>query len=193
MGQVPARRVLRSGWLSSLRMFHGIESSAHRRIARSLSPMKKQSFICRRRSFRGKSCPQTAIGSTLTSSRFDCLATQAALESIPGYFRCHAEGCDYGHVHEDEGDQNNIWRCQNPECDARTCTTHYIPFHTDETCEQYDARKGGVDKQEAASLAIVRQISTPYPNVECGYNIHKISGCDHMTCKYHKYPSCRPS
>lgn len=107
------------------------------------------------------------------------------LRKVPGYFRCPSADCDHGHVHDDEGANNNIWLCQIPTCGARICTVHDVPFHTGETCAQYDERKanedhGSVDPATKAELA---KYSKPCPNLECGIPIEKHSGCDHMTCK----------
>ncbi|KAF1927606.1 uncharacterized protein M421DRAFT_93008 [Didymella exigua CBS 183.55] len=117
------------------------------------------------------------------------------ISTIPSFRECGlcAESVpvdDFPSVAGCQGGQNNIWRCQNPECDGSICTTHNIPFHTDETCAQYDARKGGIDTQEAASLATIRQISTPCLKVGCGYNINKASGYDHMSCNKCEHAFC---
>jgi hypothetical protein len=122
----------------------------------------------------------------LTHNRWNRRAFQAALEEVPGYFSCHSANCDYGHIHDDEGAQNNIRRCQNPDCNARICTLHKMPFHTDETCVQYDERKAAEQRhtdEEAASQATVAQISKLCPGGDCGYRIEKNDGCDHMTCR----------
>lgn len=60
---------------------------------------------------------------TLKFNSFDHLAVRALVEGVPDYFRCHAEGCDHGHIHDDEDGRNNIWRCQNPACSARISMT----------------------------------------------------------------------
>jgi hypothetical protein len=113
---------------------------------------------------------------------------QAALKKVPGYFSCPSADCDHGHVHDDEGADNNIWRCQIPTCGARICTVHNVPFHTTETCAQYDERKANEDRSKAeidtlATKAKLLRYSKTCPNLDCGVHIHKSSGCDHMTCK----------
>jgi hypothetical protein len=66
-------------------------------------------------------------------------------------------------------------------------------IHEDETCIQYDeriARERAERKEEErtrraaeeASAAEVSKSSVECPG--CGANIAKISGCDHMTCKF---------
>ena len=84
----------------------------------------------------------------LTESSWNRLAFQAALEGVPGYFNCHCATCNYSRIHDDEGAQNNIWRCQNPVCEARICTLHSTPYHTNETYEQYDKRKENGERVE---------------------------------------------
>lgn len=127
----------------------------------------------------------------LTNSSWNRRAFQAALEEAPGYFGCHSATCDYGHIHDDEGTDNNIWRCQNPACNARICTLHKVPYHTGETCAQYDERLATLQRQvisrrlkeDATSEAMVAQLTKPCPKPSCAHRIQKISGCDHMTCK----------
>jgi hypothetical protein len=107
---------------------------------------------------------------------------------VPGYFSCPSADCDHVHVNDDEGVDNNIWLCQNPTCRGRICTVHDVPFHTNETCAQYDERKAIEDRRRAnidtlATKAKLLRYSKTCPNLECGVHIHKSSGCDHMTCK----------
>ena len=135
----------------------------------------------------GQCCNIQCVPRGLTEGSFDRRSVQAALENVSDYFSCHAENCDYGHIHDDEDNTNNIWRCRNPACSARICTIHKIPFHTDETCEQYDQRikaEVRVQEEEAASRRTVADMSKACPNPDCGYSIHKYAGCDHITCLY---------
>jgi predicted RNA-binding Zn-ribbon protein involved in translation (DUF1610 family) len=55
----------------------------------------------------------------------------------PNFRYCLAEGCNFGQIH-DSGHDGNIYRCG--ECGFRVCTVHDVPFHTDETCDEYTER-----------------------------------------------------
>jgi hypothetical protein len=68
------------------------------------------------------------------------------------------------------------------------CIIHENTWHEGETCEEYDYRSSGrkaeeQSAQEAASLAAIRRLSKKCPGPECAFDIEKIDGCDHMTCK----------
>jgi hypothetical protein len=74
---------------------------------------------------------------------------------------------------------------------VRIRTIHHVPFHTDETCEQYDQRiQDALIKEEeaasktamAASKTAVAAMPKTYPSANCGYNIAKHTGCDHIIC-----------
>ena len=61
------------------------------------------------------------------------------------------------------------------------CSYHNVPWHIDETCEQYDARvRPGIKKSEKA----VVKISKICPSKGCRRRIDKDGGCNHMTCMF---------
>ena len=135
------------------------------------------------------SCP------SLIPYRFDDLSVRSFLNTDPNYRSCRAEGCNYGQIH-DAGLEGNIFRCG--ACGFRICTVHDVPFHTNETCDQYTERMEKVasdrveaerikQEQEEASVAEVSRTAVECPG--CGSHIHKTLGCDHMTCKCCLLPS----
>jgi hypothetical protein len=67
---------------------------------------------------------------------------------------------------------------------VRIRTIHHVPFHTDETCEQYDQRiqDALIKEEEAASKTAMAAMPKTYPSANCGYNIAKHTGCDHIIC-----------
>jgi hypothetical protein len=89
-----------------------------------------------------------------------------------------------GHIHDADSD-GNIFTCR--ACHFSLCTTHNMPMHDGITCEQYDEEKrikdGGIKAEEEASIKKIRKISKKCPGVDCGINMQKNEGCDHMTCK----------
>lgn len=123
---------------------------------------------------------------------------RAFLSKDASFRYCLAKGCSSGQVH-DSGAEGQIFRCG--ACGFRVCTVHDMAFHDGETCAAYDERlvreeKERVERevqedqsrkerveQEAKSLAEVQK-AVMCPNQKCKVPIHKLSGCDHMTCKY---------
>jgi predicted RNA-binding Zn-ribbon protein involved in translation (DUF1610 family) len=127
---------------------------------------------------------------SLIPYRFDELSVRSFLGVDPNFYYCHAEECNYGQIHGADLD-GNIFRCG--ACGFRICTFHDVPFHTDETCDQYTERMEREEgerqeearvkrEQEEASLAEVSRTAVECPG--CGSHIHKTLGCDHMTCEY---------
>ena len=128
-------------------------------------------------------------------TRFDELSVRSLLSADEKFLYCLAEGCPSGQVH-DTGIEGPIFRCAG--CGFRMCTAHIpiIPFHENETCNTYtermererqerearqeeDTRRKRED--EEASAAEVKKNAVECPG--CGVQIHKMAGCDHMTCK----------
>ncbi|KAF2636008.1 hypothetical protein P280DRAFT_510790, partial [Massarina eburnea CBS 473.64] len=120
--------------------------------------------------------------------KFDELSIRNILSNDASFRYCIADGCTFGQIHDSDND-GNIFRCG--ACGFRACVTHDVPFHTDETCRQYDERMqreeserteeiGLRREQEAASLEVVGKTAVQCPG--CGMNIQKTGGCDHMTC-----------
>jgi hypothetical protein len=93
-------------------------------------------------------------------------------------------------VHEG-GNDDNIWRCG--DCGFRVCVIHDNTWHEGETCTEYDYRVTGQKEkdeqkrkeQEEASLKAIGEMSKMCPGQQCGWNIQKNDGCDHMTCEFY--------
>lgn len=102
-----------------------------------------------------------------------------ALGNMNDFRWCKAEGCGSGQICVD-GDDNPLVTCY--ACNARSCYTHDGPWHPDETCAEYDARKGQTDED-----AFNEYINAEENNVKqcprCKQNIQKNEGCEHMTCR----------
>lgn len=113
----------------------------------------------------------------------------ALLSADPNFRYCLAEGCQSGQIH-DNSTEGNIFRCN--ACKIRVCTVHCVPFHTGETCAQYDERRREEEKQrrkedeerqeqDQMSLDEINESTTKCPG--CEVPIHKFEACDHITCK----------
>jgi hypothetical protein len=88
------------------------------------------------------------------------------------------------HTNQDQGaffanDDGNIFNCR--ACKARYCLSCEVPFHEEQTCEDYQAAAERRNEDEKKALDTVKQVSRPCPG--CGINLDKFEGCDHVTCE----------
>ncbi|KAF8603502.1 hypothetical protein BDV93DRAFT_556522 [Ceratobasidium sp. AG-I] len=131
--------------------------------------------------------------------RYEELLLRRMLQTDPNFVWCKNAACQQGQLHE-SGDDAPIVICQ--ACQARSCFTHDVPWHTDQTCDEYDAEQAGhtqeaqdkLAKEEQEKLAraaldnlatndYIREHTKACPSPTCGRNIEKNEGCDHMTCQ----------
>jgi len=118
---------------------------------------------------------------TLPSYRYQELSARSVLNNDPEFQVCLRPGCSSGQFHNSESD-GNIFCCH--ECSFLVCTTHNEPFHTGETCREYDRRTDSSRKAEDdASIRKIERTAKMCPGTACGIWIQKNHGCDHMTCK----------
>ncbi|OCK77983.1 hypothetical protein K432DRAFT_302984 [Lepidopterella palustris CBS 459.81] len=125
-------------------------------------------------------------------TKFDGLSAREALNDDPNFKWCRGPKCKSGQIHEN-GVDGNIFRCV--ACGFRVCVVHEDTWHEGETCEEYDYRKSGKKEkdqkaQEAASVAVISQMTKKCPGKNCTYNIEKNDGCDHMTCLKCRHEFC---
>ncbi|KAI0530420.1 hypothetical protein GGR58DRAFT_232450 [Xylaria digitata] len=107
--------------------------------------------------------------------RYDKLATKAVLEGIKGFRWCLNPNCDAGQIFPSE--------CEKAKCHAckqSSCVRHDVPWHSGETCEEYDRRTRKQRKSYKLSEKHVKETTKPCPG--CKKNVNKYSGCDHITC-----------
>jgi hypothetical protein len=123
----------------------------------------------------------------LTSfDRYDQKSLLAAFRDMPNFIMCLGPRCDSGQIHE-TGDDQPIMTCTT--CHFKTCFTHKMPWHSGQTCAEYDAYRQERMDQEAASEKLIASTTKKCPNPRCGHGIEKSGGCDHMTCKLLIEPS----
>ncbi|KAI9660929.1 MAG: hypothetical protein M1821_009256 [Bathelium mastoideum] len=125
-------------------------------------------------------------------ARYDTLTTRAHLSHEPLFYWCIASGCPSGQIHLPEG--GPAFTCT--ACEFQHCVTHMIPWHSGETCAQYDYRVSGQqqrdeerkqrERDEEASRKLMETTTKRCPGPKgkkCGWGIEKSEGCDHMTCR----------
>ncbi|KAJ9142103.1 RBR-type E3 ubiquitin transferase [Pleurostoma richardsiae] len=108
--------------------------------------------------------------------RFDDLATRAALKDMPNFRWCLSPKCESGQIF---GSDN----CAKSKCEAcgyRQCVHHNVPWHSGETCDEYDKRNRQRQKDEKASEETIKKTSKTCPS--CKKDVHKWTGCNHITC-----------
>jgi hypothetical protein len=111
-----------------------------------------------------------------TFSRYDTLVTRAALTKDPTFHYCLSPACGSGQMYEE-----TCPRFECVSCRASSCLHHNLPWHWDETCQEYDKRNQERRAAEKASVKAVRGSSRPCPS--CKRDVHKFAGCNHITCK----------
>ncbi|KAK3388837.1 hypothetical protein B0T20DRAFT_86585 [Sordaria brevicollis] len=107
--------------------------------------------------------------------RYDELATRAALGNIPNFRWCKSAKCNSGQI-----DDVKCVRFKCKACRASHCIKHDVPWHSGETCEEYDKRNTQKKRDEKASEAEITKSSKKCPS--CNKAVHKFSGCNHITC-----------
>lgn len=119
--------------------------------------------------------------------RYSTLQMRSTLSQIPDFHWCLNTTCTSGQIHTQDS-SNPILTCFS--CGYKTCATHNVKWHQNETCEQYDYRISGrrARDEEQANERIIKRTTKNCPG--CKANIEKIDGCDHMTCKCF-YPDVR--
>ncbi|KAF8603506.1 hypothetical protein BDV93DRAFT_556525 [Ceratobasidium sp. AG-I] len=142
-------------------------------------------------------CPEVGCGQTLEYEdvlrgakgdkacleRYETLLLRRILQKDPNFVWCKSATCEWGQVHG-SGAVAPIVICQ--ACHARSCFTHDIPWHTGQTCDQYDAQQASRAREaqeNLASEAYIREHAKICPNPACGRKIEKNEGCDHMVCR----------
>lgn len=108
--------------------------------------------------------------------RYDTLATRAALESIPNFRWCLSTSCESGQIHD-----ATCTKFKCTVCRAKHCVYHNVPWHSGETCEEYDRRTRRRRKDDKASEDMIKETTKVCP--ECKQPVHKWTGCNHITCK----------
>lgn len=131
--------------------------------------------------------------------------TRATLSGMTDFHQCLNPACTSGQIHPD-GEMEPIFTCN--ECGHQHCVLCNRNWHPGVLCDGSLAFEGDdiedgddADRQqqeqeriererifkqrmaeEEASTKRVSAISKPCP--ECGVNIDKYEGCDHVTCSY---------
>jgi IBR domain, a half RING-finger domain len=100
---------------------------------------------------------------------------------MPDFMMCLGPDCNSGQIHEG-GDAQPIMTCT--ACKFKSCWTHQMPWHSGQTCDEYEAERQERFVQEAASKKFLDEKTKICPNIKCGLHVEKISGCDHMTCQF---------
>ena len=117
-----------------------------------------------------------------TFTIYDRYLNLNALSQFPNFKWCLRPSCGNGQLY-DLQDGNVPWggplvRCE--ECDFEMCYTHSIPWHTGQTCEQYNSDQGDPSSQLSREWITGNTKKCP----KCKVNIEKGNNCFHMTCEW---------
>ncbi|KAM7208084.1 hypothetical protein V8F20_001630 [Naviculisporaceae sp. PSN 640] len=110
-----------------------------------------------------------------TFTRYDELATRAALKDMPNFRWCLSTTCKSGQI-----DDASCTKFKCKACKTSHCIHHNVPWHKGETCAEYDKRNKKRLKDEKASEETIKKTSKKCP--ECKKAVHKYEGCNHITC-----------
>ena len=111
--------------------------------------------------------------------RYDMHSLHAYLDASGQFQQCHHEGCSSGQMFF--ADKDSFIVCA--ACDRRTCVKCNVPWHTDSSCDEFQAARNA----EATSERLTKQ-SEEYIDRECKLCPKckapgkKEDGCDHIVC-----------
>jgi DNA-directed RNA polymerase subunit RPC12/RpoP len=117
---------------------------------------------------------------TLTRCRWDTALAQHQLRASDQYIACLNAKC--GHHFSIEDCNKKTSRKKKiacPYCEYELCIDCNRPWHPRSGCDKNKTAENEMSEDAIKSLG-----AKPCPN--CGVKIDKISGCDHMTCKFSK-------
>ena len=133
-------------------------------------------------------CPEADCAATLSyddvrmhaaSSDFDAydfLLNRRAIEAMDNFRWCARAGCGSGQLH-DEGCDTPIMTCVQPDCGAKTCFAHNVPWHEGYTCAEYDfAAADELKDAAAATAARVLRLPNVKQCPKCKFAIEKNGG-----------------
>ena len=126
----------------------------------------------------------------LNTFRYEYLFTKETLEANPDFRCCLNPECNSGQEHVGNP-YDPLFHCH--VCGYESCATHNVPWHNNESCEEYDLRINPA-AQEEASLAEIARTTKKCPGWDeergvCGVSIMKNGGCSQIICKLSTYPS----
>ena len=118
-------------------------------------------------------------------SSYDLAVTKYVLSASESYVTCLSSKCglqfSVEDCHKEKGSRNSI-TC--PYCEHEICLKCNRPWNSH--------GRGGCDEakkaEDAESIATVKKMGAK-PCPQCGMNIEKFGGCDHMKCKSQVTPN----
>ena len=111
---------------------------------------------------------------------YDEFLMRQAVEEEGTYRECAYPGCKSGGWF----DRKSMTFFTCGACGRSRCISCNRPHHTGKTCAESRAGQRKKADKEDETIALVAKISKKCPNANCGANIQKVSGCDHITCKW---------
>lgn len=92
------------------------------------------------------------------------------------FVQCLRGDCHFGQFHVG-GDKEPIVKCYR--CGAKQCFIHRVPWHMGVTCAQWKRSENNENNRKSIRIILKETRNCP----SCKVPIHKIEGCDLMTCK----------
>lgn len=132
--------------------------------------------------------------STETFQRYDQFLLNQAVNSESTYRACAHSGCKSGGLCDPKND--SFVTCGS--CERLSCIVCNTPHHAGKSCAENQAEMREIEnlreaevkfaaarkEEDKKCLAYVSKKTKACPNKDCGINIQKKGGCDHMACKF---------
>lgn len=113
--------------------------------------------------------------------RYERQSVLETFEGVPNFMMCVGPNCLSGQLHEGGADQP-IMTCTT--CKYKSCFTHKAPWHSGLSCAEYDTREAKKTREDAKTQRYLAKKTKICPNIKCGLNLDKYTGCDHVKCMY---------
>jgi hypothetical protein len=128
----------------------------------------------------------SSLNPLTNNCRYDTALTQAFLTANPNFISCLSFDCGL-YFSTEACDKSTDPKASQaiacPYCDSQLCLKCNRPWHANKDCSK------AKEAEDAASLREIKAMGAkPCPN--CGVNIEKEGGCDHMSCKKCQHHFC---
>jgi hypothetical protein len=107
------------------------------------------------------------------------ISLQNAVEQNKHMHHCNEPNCN-GVV--ELVDDFKRFSCPIPECGVERCISCNVPWHKDQTCEQYQQWQADNEAGDDRMADLVGAGAISVCN-RCGNGVYKHAGCNHMTCR----------
>jgi hypothetical protein len=110
--------------------------------------------------------------------RYDYLNMRASMPDT--FIMCLGPNCGCGQEHGG-GVGEPMMICHN--CGFKTCVKHKLPWHENQTCEEFDMDVSQIERLEEEEATAKALAGTTRICPKCSQGVIKDIGCDHLRCR----------